>query len=109
MKITRENLREIMQTAWKVSKDTGGEFGLSLQLAWRAFKLKRKLRSGVTTFYFIKKSTGELRRAVGTLKDTAQFIKGTGRPQTNLALVNYYDMEKNGWRATRVENLLTVA
>lgn len=57
------------------------------------------------TFAYEKKD-GTLRHAVGTLKGTSEFVKGTGRPDDGQTF-RYYDMEAKGFRSFRVENFIT--
>lgn len=62
-------------------------------------------------WYMFKKNlcksfAAALRKAIGTLKDTATLVKGTGRPDDGRT-VKYYDVEADGWRSFKVENFIT--
>lgn len=71
--------------------------------------LKRLLRNGIVNFSYVKKSTGKRRDAVGTLnknlipkddRDPDMMDGGSGD------IVNYYDIEKKGWRRFDKENFI---
>ena len=47
-----------------------------------------------------------MRKAKGTLKDVSNLIKGTG--SENYKTVRYFDVEANGFRSFKVENLITI-
>lgn len=75
--------------------------------AWRILKLKRDLLNGVVRFQF-KKVDGSIRNALGTLNP--QFL-GSERPQAettgaSFGTLKYYDLEAQGWRSCKVENIL---
>ena len=55
-----------MTLAHKV-KHNFNTFSEALIFAWAKYKLQTKLHAGVVSFDFRKKSTGEIRRAKGTL------------------------------------------
>ena len=54
-----------------------------------------------------EKADGSLRKACGTLHDVAATVKGTGHPNDAITM-RYYDVETDGWRSFKVENLVTV-
>ena len=58
----------------------------------------------IVTFAY-EKADGSLRKAKGTLQDVQNLIKGTG-PE-NYKTVRYFDVEANGFRSFKVENLIT--
>lgn len=60
---------------------------------------------GNITFAY-EKADGSLRKAKGTLKDISNLIKGTG--SENYKTVRYFDVEANGFRSFKVENLITI-
>lgn len=51
-------------------------------------------------------SDGSLRKAKWTLQDVSSLIKGTG--SENYKTVRYFDVDANGFRSFKVENLITV-
>lgn len=63
------------------------------------------MRREIVTFAY-EKADGSLRKAKGTLKDVSNLIKGTG--SENYKTVRYFDVEANGFRSFKVENLITV-
>ena len=62
------------------------------------------MRREIVTFAY-EKADGSLRKAKGTLQDVQNLIKGTG-PE-NYKTVRYFDVEANGFRSFKVENLIT--
>lgn len=63
--------------------------------------------AGGCCLFCIEKIDGTLRRAKGTLQNTAYAIKGTGRPDDGKT-IRYYDVEAGGFRSFRAENLITI-
>lgn len=100
------DLSTIMRRAWAIARATGKAFAVALSKSWQLYRLTQRLRAGVVRFAY-EKADGTLRRAVGTLKDTAALVKGAGLPD-NGQTVKYYDVEAGGFRSFRVENLVTV-
>lgn len=78
-------------------------FAEALKQAWRIIKLSVRMKLGEVSFTF-KKIDGSLRKAVGTLKDTPA-ITGNGKPK-NFGVMTYFDVEANGWRSFKFENLI---
>lgn len=103
MKNKRQNLSEIMKTAWQFFKQTGLEFSECLKKAWANFKLKMNLLKGIVKFYF-QKVDGSIREAWGTLKDVEDKIKGDNRAKNNTIQV-YFDTEKQEFRCFKKFNL----
>lgn len=102
----KQDLSTIMRRAWHIARATGKAFTVCLSRAWQLYRLTKRMRAGVVRFAY-EKTDGTLRKAVGTLKDTAELIKGTGRPDDGRT-VKYYDVEAGGFRSFRVEGLVTV-
>lgn len=75
------------------------------KMAWRILKLKRDLLQGVVKFAY-KKVDGSIRNAIGTLNPN--FIGGEVRETTGASFgtLKYYDLEAQGWRSCKVENVL---
>lgn len=102
----KQDLSNIMRRAWHIARATGKAFAVALSKSWQLYRLTKQMRDGVVRFAY-EKADGSLRRAVGTLKDTAALVKGTGRPDTGQT-VKYYDMAADGWRSFKVENFITI-
>lgn len=100
------DLSTIMRRAWQIARATGKAFAVALSKSWQLYRLTKRMRVGVVRFAY-EKADGTLRRTVGTLKDAAALVKGTGRPDDGRT-VKYYDVEAGGFRSFRVENFVTV-
>ena len=94
-----------MRRAWQIARATGKAFAVALSKSWQLYRLTKRMRAGVVRFAY-EKADGTLRRAVGTLKDTAALVKGTGRLDDGRT-VRYFDVEADGWRSFKVENFVT--
>lgn len=84
---------------------TGKAFAVCLSKAWALYRLTKRMRREIVTSAY-EKADGSLRKAKGTLKDTSNLIKGTG--SENYKTVRYFDVEANGFRSFKVENLITI-
>ena len=71
----------IMRRAWVIARTTGKAFAVALAKSWQLYRLVKQMQAGVVRFSY-EKADGTLRRALGTLKDVAELIKGTGGPMT---------------------------
>lgn len=100
----RTDLSTIMRRAWQIARATGKAFAVALSKSWQLYRLTKQMRAGIVRFAY-EKADGTLRKALGTLKDTAALVKGTGRPDGRT--VRYYDVEADGWRSFKVENFIT--
>ena len=91
--------------AWELFRTTGKSFAVCLSRSWVIFRLIQRMRSSVVQFSY-EKIDGTLRKAKGTLRGVSAIIKGTGTetPKT----VKYYDIEADGWRSFKIENLITI-
>ena len=69
----------IMRRAWVIARTTGKAFAVALAKSWQLYRLVKQMQAGVVRFSY-EKADGTLRRALGTRKDVAELIKGTGRP-----------------------------
>lgn len=99
------DLSTIMRRAWQIARATGKAFAVALSKSWQLYRLTKQMRAGVVRFAY-EKADGTLRKALGTLKDTAALVKGTGRPDDGRT-VRYYDVEAGAWRSFKVENFVT--
>ena len=71
--------------------------------------LLEKLHNGIAHFEFIKKSTGELREAWGTLANNlvSAKVKGCQR-RNNPNCICYFDVERGEFRSCLVQNITKV-
>jgi len=104
--ISMEN--QAAQRAMFIANQTGSvEMGVikSLQVSL----LLEKLHNGICHFEFVKKSTGELREAWGTLAHNlvSAKVKGSKR-STNPNCICYYDVERGEFRSLLAQNLVKV-
>ena len=100
-------MKNIMNTAWTIARQTGETFGTCLRKAWANTKLRSALKAGVVRFTF-KKKDGSVREAVGTLHDL-DYQARTDRRSANPTLQVYYDLEKEAFRCFKKANLIAVA
>lgn len=76
-----------------------------------AEQLVAKLRKNQVVFKY-KKVNGEIREAYGTLN--VKIIGEENQPHNNDKyqasdeVIRYYDLNSNGWRSFRIENLISV-
>ena len=103
----RNEMKNVMNTAWTIARQTGETFGTCLKKAWANTKLRSALKAGVVRFTF-KKKDGSVREAVGTLRDL-DYQARTDRRSGNPTLQVYYDLEKEAFRCFKKANLITVA
>lgn len=96
---------KVFKQAHALMKATGKAFSVCLSRAWALYRLTKRMHREVVTFTY-EKVDGSLRKAKGTLKDVQSLIKGTGTPNYNT--IRYFDVEANGFRSFKVENLITV-
>jgi hypothetical protein len=74
-------------------------------------ELKKRLAKGETVeFDYLKKSTGEVRHAIGCLYGALiePKIKGTGVHNSIYGNITYFDLQKNAFRCFSVETLIKV-
>lgn len=104
--ISMEN--QAAQRAMFIANQTGSvEMGVikSLQVSL----LLEKLHNGICHFEFVKKSTGELREAWGTLANNlvSAKVKGCQR-RNNPNCICYFDVERGEFRSLLASNLVKV-
>ena len=88
---------KVFKQAHELMRATGKAFAVCLSKAWALYRLTKRMRREIVTFAYEK--------AKGTLQDVQNLIKGTG-PE-NYKTVRYFDVEANGFRSFKVENLIT--
>lgn len=105
-----KSMKNLMNEAWRLVKVYGYTMAAAMKQCWAVKKLRDRMKRGVVHFFFIKKSTGELREAFGTLDETRINYMGTGEGRKgNFAdCVQYWDTVKNGWRMFKTYNLSQV-
>ena len=96
------------QRAMFIANQTGSvEMGVikSLQVSL----LMEKLHNGIAHFEFIKKSTGELREAWGTLANNlvSAKVKGCQR-RNNPNCICYFDVERGEFRSCLISNITKI-
>jgi len=103
------NKSSIFRTAWELFKShLFTSFSQALKAAWQRAKLIAKMRSGIAYFSF-RKANGEVREAIGTLREGNFSYKAKGsQRKSNPAVVAYWDVERNAFRSFRIESLLLV-
>lgn len=103
-----EDLKNIMQMAWRFWRTTRQAFAECLKLAWLNFNLKRRMAKEVVRFYF-RKVDGSLREAWGTLRgDLVPAISSNDNRKKNDTVQTYFDTEKGEWRCFKRLNLCAV-
>ena len=101
------DLKRIMQTAWRFFRITGQSFAECLKKAWTNFKLVEKMRTGIVKFYF-QKVDGSIREAYGTLRaDLIPETKGDDRKRSD-TVQTYFDTEKQEYRCFKKLNLVAI-
>ena len=89
-----------------------------LKQAWMMADIRKYMRHGIVKFVFMKQN-GELRNARGTLWDEIipddkkptgirQQRINEGLEQANYTSISFFDLDKQEWRAFKVESLVTV-
>lgn len=105
----KNTMREIMNLAWQISRVTGEAFSKCLHKAWLNFKLKLAMKNRIVRFTYIKKTTGELRNALGTLDPTRYHYEAVGGRDTKPSdCTRYWDTEADGFRMFKMFNLVNV-
>lgn len=105
---TKNQMREIMNDAWRMFKVTGESFADCLKRAWQLFKMKMAMKVRNVQFFYMKVN-GEIRQAFGTLRSEAfaDTLKGSNR-KPNEHLFTYFDCEKQEFRSFKKFNLINV-
>ena len=104
MKISKSTFRSrVFHWAHELVKSTGKSFSVCLAKAWALYRLRKRMASETVKIAF-EKADGSLRIAYATLKNTADKIKGTGKP--NYKTLPYYDTQADGFRSFKLENFV---
>ena len=100
------DLSNIMRMAWRFYRTTHESFSECLKLAWRNFRLVRRMSKSVVRFFF-QKLDGSIREAFGTLRSDMVPPVDENRKKNETVQV-FFDTEKQSWRSFRCINLLSV-
>lgn len=104
MKVNKSKLFKVAHAILR--KSQAGSFSEALKLAWKAMKVYTGMLLGKVTFTF-KKVNGEIRNAIGTLKDLDYTSKGNAKGNDNNAdVIAYWDCEKNAFRSFKASTLI---
>lgn len=104
----KNQLKEVMLTAWTFVKRNGFTMSEALKVAWANMKLKAAMKQRIVKFYF-KKVDGSVREAYGTLKENLiPATSGESRKKNDTVAI-YFDTEKQSWRSFKKANLLNIA
>ncbi len=104
----KSTLANIMRLAWQFVKRNGFTMAEAMKTAWRNYKLKNAMRTGIVQFFFMKVD-GTLRQAFGTLDPhRLPETQGSGRRPADTVQV-YYDTEKQEYRSFKKCNLYKMA
>ena len=105
----KQQMQEIMTTAWSFVKNNGFGMSEALQVAWRNYKLHQQLVTKIAKFYF-QKVDGSIREAYGTLKaDMLPLSDGESSRKPNPSVQVYWDTKKREFRCFKKANLLRIA
>lgn len=85
---------------------TNKSFSVCLSKAWTLYRLSKQMAVKDEVSFAYEKKDGSLRRAIGTLRNVSNFIKGTG--SSNDKVFRYWDLEAAAFRCFKVENLVTI-
>lgn len=111
--ITPKEAQRALVIATRTHASTPAEFLVAGVKAAMVAELKKRMQTAVVEFYFIKKSTGELRRAFGTTMPSlaSSHINGRGISRDSVNTIAFWDVEapgENKWRSFRYETIVKV-
>ena len=104
----KNQLAGIMSLAWQFVKKNGLNLAEALRIAWRNFKLRTAMATGIVKFYF-QKVDGSTREAYGTLAENRIPPTQESGRKPNPTTQTYFDTEKEEWRCFKKANLLAIA
>lgn len=110
MKITNQTRSQVLSLAHQLCKTANLDFSTAQRKAWACIRLKAALKENESvSFSYVKKSTSEIRPAVGTTKTgIVPATLGTGKEKP-ATIVAYFDLDANGWRSFGAENICLAA
>ena len=111
--ISPKEAQRALVIASRTHANTPAEFLVAGAKAAMVAELKKRMQTSIVEFYFVKKSTGELRRAFGTTMSSlvSRHINGRGMDRDSVNTVAFWDTEASGenkWRSFRYESLVKV-
>ena len=108
--ISTKEAQRALVIATRTNANTPAEFMVAGAKAAMVAELKKRMQTSVVEFFFIKKSTGELRHAYGTTMSSlaSTHINGRGISRESVNTIAFWDVEKGGWRSFRYETLVKV-
>lgn len=111
MKTTfKQQMSEIMNTAWQFVKKNGMNMSEALQMAWRNYKLRCAMTQRIVKFYFQKVDGVTVREAYGTLRaDMLPPTSGESSRRPNPTVQVYFDTERQAFRCFKKANLIKIA
>lgn len=99
---------KVFKLAHKV-KANFSSFSEALIFAWAKVKLTTKLRQGICSFQFKKKTTGTLRDCLGTLSDSEiNYTPKGGKSCSKWNILKFWDTEKDAWRMLDVRSVTII-
>lgn len=104
----KSNFRaRVMKYAWQLWRATKHAWRNCMLKAWQLYRLAKAMRENAVTFYY-KKTDGNIRKAVGTLKNVPAGATFGGKRMTkpSYKTMVYFDIEKNAFRCFKIENLI---
>lgn len=107
---TTNNFRvRVMKYAWQLFKATHQAWRVCMIKAWQLYRLAKKMRRGIVTFYY-QKTDGTIRKANGTLKNLPANATLGGKRMTkpSYKTMSYFDTDKQSYRCFKIENLLCI-
>lgn len=93
---------QAFKRAWAIVKESSVSFSEALQMAWKAYRLTRRMLTDKVEFAF-RKMNGEIRKAIGTLN--IEFERKSDSEQ--FKSVVYFDVEKQAFRSFKPQNLVS--
>ena len=108
--ITPKDAQRALVIASRTKANTSTELLIAGAKAAMVAELKKRMQTSVVEFYFVKKSTGELRHAYGTTMSSlaSTHINGRGISRDSVNTVAFWDVEKGDWRSFRYEAIVKV-
>ncbi|TXF75920.1 SH3 beta-barrel fold-containing protein [Chryseobacterium sp.] len=97
---------QVFLRAYEIMSGTGKAFAVCLSKAWQLYRLSKEMATKEEVCFTYEKKDGTLRKAYGTLKNVAQFVKGNGVQTPKV--FNYWDLEAAAFRSFKVENFIAV-
>ncbi|MCC8133341.1 MAG: SH3 beta-barrel fold-containing protein [Tannerellaceae bacterium] len=96
--------KQVFKMAHELMEATDKTFPVCLAKAWQLYRFYKRLEREEVVFAYERKD-GSLRKAKGTLKNVQHLVKGTG--QESYKTIRYYDLNVQGFRSFKIENLIT--